>query len=256
MLGHRLRGVRHVGRQHRLRRDTGEGRPAAEHLVGQHPHRVDVRPMVGMRVRRGLLRRHVQRRPQRHTHRGQRLLPGRFGHRLRHAKVRHQRVAFGEHDVVRFDIPVHDMVPMRVGQRIQHVAQDAQRLGHRQLALARQFGPERFALDVGHDVVEEIVRGSRGQQRHDVGVLEVGRQLNLALEPVHAHAGAHLGWQDLHHHAPAEGGVLRDEDAAHPSAAQLALDPVAFAERRLEALPQLGHRGQDTPRRWTARARR
>jgi len=52
--------------------------------------------------------------------------------------------------------------------------------------------------------------------------------------PLGADARPHLRRQDLHHHLPAERHLRGHEDTTHPTAAQLAIEPVGVAERRLE----------------------
>ena len=93
---------------------------------------------------------------------------------------------------------------MGVGERVHHLAQDPDGLGHRQLAFAGELGPERLALDVRHDVVEEVARGAGGEQRHDVGVLQpaaswISRSKRSTLTPA-----PDLRRQHLDDHLPAE----------------------------------------------------
>ena len=85
----------------------------------------------------------------------------RRAHRLGDAEVGDDRVALGEQHVVRLDVAVDDAVPVGVGERVDHLAQDPHGLGDRQLALARELDPERLALDERHDVVEQIARRRR-----------------------------------------------------------------------------------------------
>jgi hypothetical protein len=83
-----------------------------------------------------------------------------------------QRVAAGEHHVVRLDVAVDDAVAVRLGQRIHHFPENADRFRDRQLAVLLQPFPQRFALDVGHDVVVEAGGLAGIEQRQDVGMLE------------------------------------------------------------------------------------
>ena len=102
------------------------------------------------------------------------------------AEVGHQRVPAAEQDVLRLDVAMDDALPVGVGQRVGDLARDLQRVLHRELGLARQAVPQRLALDVGHDVVEEAVGLARVVQRQDVGMAQVGRDLDLAQEPLGA----------------------------------------------------------------------
>ncbi len=118
---------------------------------------------------------------------------------------------------------------VRVGEGIAHVAQDAHRVAHRQLALVGYSRAQRLAGDVRHDVVEQVALRSGGEERDDVGVLQRGGQADLALEPLGADTRGHLGGQHFHHYLPAEPHFLGEEDAAHAAAAELALDAEGVA---------------------------
>ena len=70
-------------------------------------------------------------------------------------------------------------------------------------------------------------------------VAELGGELNLPAEPIHAHARGQLREEHLHHDLPAERGLLRQEDPAHAAAPQLALEPVGLAQGLLELVPEI-----------------
>ena len=89
--------------------------------------------MIGGRIPRRLLRRHVRRRPDRRadlrhrdgltrTHLRPRRADG-----LRNAEVRDDGRLTGEQHVVGLDVAVHDAALVRIHQRARHVAQDAYR---------------------------------------------------------------------------------------------------------------------------------
>jgi len=71
-------------------------------------------------------------------------------------------------------------------------------------------------------------------------MLEPGGELDLALEPLDVHPGGHLRWEDLDDDVPTEAHFLGEEYPAHPPAAQLLLDTVRIADRRLEAGLEVG----------------
>ena len=49
------------------------------------------------------------------------------------AEVCHQRMPASEHDIVRFDVAVHDTLCVCIGQRVDDLAQNAGRLGDAEL---------------------------------------------------------------------------------------------------------------------------
>jgi hypothetical protein len=81
-------------------------------------------------------------------------------------------------------------------------------------------------------------------QRHDVRMLELRRELDLATEAFAVHAGREFRRQDLHHHLPVQRLLRSDEHPAHATARELALEDVIVAEGgskfRLEAV-EAGH---------------
>ena len=64
----------------------------------------------------------------------------------------------------------------------------------------------------------------------DVRVLEGARRPRLLLEAADVLLVVPAGGEDLDGDVPVELQVVRDEDAAHPAATQLALDPVPISE--------------------------
>ena len=179
----------HVSREHLVRAHAGERRPAGEHLIGHGAERVQIGAVINVGIASRLLRRHVGRGADRHADRSQAGGAGGLTQRFRDAEVGHQGVPAGQQHVVGLDVAVDEVAAVRVGQRVGHVPKDAQRVAHGQLALAREAGPQRFSFHEGHRVVQQVSRGARRQERHDVRVLQRRRQLRLAPEPVHADAG-------------------------------------------------------------------
>ena len=76
------------------------------------------------------------------------------------------------------------------------------------------------------------------QQRHDVGVRELGGELDLAAEALAVDPGGELGRQHLDHDLAAEGVLAGHEDATHPPTGELALDGVGGAKGRRQRFPQ------------------
>ena len=173
-----------------LRAGAGERRLPGQQLVQHAAEGVDVAPAVDAALPAGLLRAHVGRRADRHAGPGQGLLAaGRAGD----PEVGHQRLAVGEQDVLRLDVPVDDVVAMGVVQRQGRLPDDADRLVHRELDLAGEPVPQALALDERHGV-PELTRGfSRVVHAQDVGVLEPGGELDLPLEALVADRRGQLG---------------------------------------------------------------
>ena len=159
--------------------DPAERRLAHQHLEQHAAQAVDVAPAVEVLDSLDLLRAHVGRRAD-DVRRSEDL---RRADRPGDAEVRHQRVARVQQDVRGLDVPVHHLGAVRVAQRVGDLARDLERVVDRQLALPGQALAQRLALDVGHDVVHQAVGLVRVVERKDVGMVEPGRDLNLAQEP-------------------------------------------------------------------------
>src|SRR6478736_1554508 len=129
-----------------------------------------------------------------------------------------------EKNVVWLDIAMYHSTLVSAGQRVHHVPDETDDLADRQLALARQAGTQRVAVDEWHGVVQQPVGLAGSQQRNDVGVMETGGELDLTTEAIDAEAGAQVGRQHLEHHLATQVGILGDEDTTHPTAAELTLE--------------------------------
>ena len=243
-----IRVLVHVSRENLLRGLLHKRRMAGQHLVGENTHRVDIRPVVDVWIRGGLFRTHVGRRPQRDSHRRQRRLSAftRSTDRLSHAKIRDHGMPLAEQHVIRFDVAMDHVVAMRIRQRVDHFAQDLQGLGNGQLALAGQLLAERFALDVRHDVPEQIVGRARRQELDHMRMLERRREFDLALEALLVDPGGHVGGQDLYHHLPAEFYLLGQKHLGHATAAEFTLESIGIlAEGGLETVEEVRHQRFD-----------
>ncbi len=121
----------------RLRRATGEGRLAGEHLVEHGAEGVDVGAGGDLPLAHRLLGTHVVRGAERHTGLGH---PGvaRLARRQRDSEVGHQRPAVVQEDVLGLDVPVNDLMAMRIVERRSHLRGDADRIGHGELLLPAQ----------------------------------------------------------------------------------------------------------------------
>ncbi len=158
---------------------SGERRLSAQHLVQHAAETVDVASAVDIGAVHALLRAHVQRRPERDPRGGE---PGvaREERGPGNPEVRHHRIAARQQDVARLDVPMDHALVMGVRQRFAHVAGDAHGLVDFEMSLAIEPVPQRLAVDERHHVVELPVGGAGVVHRHDVGMGEAGRDLDLA----------------------------------------------------------------------------
>src|SRR5438876_5727695 len=86
--------------------------------------------------------------------------------RYKSPKVRHHRLPARQQDVLRFDVAVHHVVAVGVTKGARHLARDPQGLLERQLPLPLEPVPQRFPLDVRHDVKEEDRKSTRLNSSH------------------------------------------------------------------------------------------
>jgi hypothetical protein len=247
LLGHVFRCLHHVGRQRSLGRTPLEGRLSREHLVRERAQAVDVRAVVQVRLAHGLLGRHVGRGAQGDAHRGQLAGTG-VAHRLGHAEVRDDGMAAREHHVVGLDVTVHDAAFVGVGQGVRNLAEDADRIAHRQHAVSLELLTQGLAFHERHDVEEESSRLAGIVQRQDVGMRQLRDDLDLAREAVGTHGRGELGPEDLQRDLPIVLEVVGEVDGCHASLPDLTLDGVGVGERRAHSIDGLGH-----PRKVSAR---
>jgi hypothetical protein len=207
-----------------------EWRMPGEQLVAHRTHRVDVHPVVEVRIGRGLFRRHVRRCPQCHA-RGSELVPAaRLAERLRHAEIHHQGVAAGEHHIVGLDITVYDTQRVRGSQGVHHLRQDLDRLIYRELPHPVQPLAQRLSRDVRHNVEAEAGGLAGVEQREDVRVLQSRRDFDFAEESVAAQGHGQLGPKHLHRDLAVMPDVPRQINGGHPPAPELPLEHIAVAE--------------------------
>ena len=132
-------------------------------------------------------------------------------------------------DVFRLHVPVDDAMRVRMLERVEQVVRHAERVGHRQPP-ARHELAQGGALDVRHHVVDEPVALARVEQVRDMGMVELGRQLDLPEEPVGRDTDQELGVQDLERDQLSP-RLPRQEDPGVAALADLTLDLVASLER-------------------------
>ena len=133
---------------------------------------------------------------------------------------------------------------VRVGEGAGDIRDDVDGRRYRQLALARQPGTEGLARDERHGVVEMPGGLAGGQQRHDVGMVQRGGDLDLEPEAVGADTAGQLGREHLDHDLSPERPLGRQEHARHAATPELALDGVDAVQRRFEVLLEIVGQGK------------
>src|SRR5205809_144224 len=204
-----------------------------------------------------LLGRHVVRRADDHPGRRQSC---RGLERLGDPEVReHHPAVVVEHDVGRLHVAVHHTALMGVSQGAGRFPENPLDLRHgKRLLLVEQI-LERGARDVLHDEVVEPALALDAIDGNDVGVIELGRGLGLLLEAAHHLVVlSDVGRQHLDRDLALERQIMRQEDLAHPSLTQQALEPVLALD---DALQPLAHdvdaagAGESVPARYVRTAR-
>ena len=172
--------------------------------------------------------------------------PARRAHRQCDPKVRHQRLSLVQQDVLGLDVAVDDVVAVGVVERVRHLAGDPHRVVDGELLLVGEPVAQRFAFDVGHDVVEEAVHLPGIDEAEDVRVLEIGGDLDLFEEAVGADDGGELGAEHLEGDLAVVLQVVGQVNGRHAAVAEFALDAVAVGEGRGET-GVVGHRFEVRP---------
>jgi len=130
---------------------------------------------------------------------------------------------------------MHHAALVRVGQRRCDLVGEPDRFLHRKPGFAVQPVAKRLALHVGHDVVEEPVGFPRVEERQDMGVGKLGRDLDFPDKPLGAQCCGEFRPKDLDRYLAAVLSVLSEVDGRHPAAAELALEKVSVGDGRCEA---------------------
>jgi hypothetical protein len=166
--------------------------------------------------------------PDRHPRAGQLATGGRLGD----AEVGDQRLAvLVEHDVVGLDVPVHDVVAVRVGERPRDLNEDVPDLHRGQRATRGEQRRQRLAAQVLHDEVDHPPRLPDPVDRDDARVLEPRRGAGLALEALdELLVERERERQHLDRDLAVELLFPRVEHDRHPAAPQLLEDLVLVLE--------------------------
>jgi hypothetical protein len=88
-------------------------------------------------------------------------------------------------------------LPVSIVERERYLPGELDHHFYRELPLSQETIPQRFAADERHRV-PELSGGVTGVvHRQDVGMLEPGSKLDLALEPLWAKCGSELGMENF-----------------------------------------------------------
>src|SRR5262249_49235105 len=100
---------------------------------------------------------------------------------------------------------------------------------------------KRLALDVRHGIPEQVPLLASRKEWHDVRVLQLRRNLDLAAEPVAIYSSRELWRQHLHDDCAPEHTIDRHKDATHPATRQLTIELIVGPQRILEVLSEFCH---------------
>ena len=215
--------VLHVRDRHRERVRAGVRQFAHEHFVGDHADAVEIGTAVELLPAR-LFRAHVARRSER--------APG-IRHamalvaRERDAEVGQQRpVGLVEQDVLGLHVAMHDVLRVRVGERLRDRAHDARDLGRLRAQVAMR---EVAVRQVRHRVVQQTAaRAPDLVDRDDVRMIQARDGARLALEAF-GQLLRHrvLVREHLQRHLALQRQLDREVDLGHAAFAETAHDAVA-----------------------------
>ena len=125
---------------------------------------------------------------------------------------------------------MHDAVLVSVVQSVGHLPAQIERLMQGEPVLPLEQAPQRFPLDVGHDIVEKPIHLARIMERQDVGMGKTGGDPDLAEKALRPDRGAKVGLEDLDRHLASVLRVLGEVHRRHAAPAELALDQVPVAQ--------------------------
>ncbi len=228
-----------------LRRAPRVGRLAGEQLIQHAAETVDVATRIELPLAQRLLGTHVLGRAHREPNLRE-PLPRRGAHGQGDPEIGDHRLAFIEQDVFRLDVPMDDVLRVRVPQGGGDISGDTERLLNGELFLPRQPVAQRFACHVRHDVEQKPVRFTGVVQRQDVGMIQPGGDLHLTQKPIGPEGRRHLRAEHLDRHPTVMLDVVREIDGGHAAAPQLSLDDIAAGEGGVEAVALISLHGSSS----------
>ena len=223
----------HLPAHHRLQGAFDGGLPS-QHLVEHTAQGVDVCAGVQIPLPAGLLRAHIDGAPQGEARLGQasqlRLVQSRGD-----AEVRHYRMAAAEEHITGLDVPVDHALPVGRLQSLRYLGADPHCLLQWEPLLSFQECRQALALHPGHHVVGKALDLARVDEGEDIGMLELGDDVDLPQEPLRLQGRRQRGLQDLDGHLPLVSEVPGQVHHRHPTPVQLRFDFIAIGQGVLQA---------------------
>ena len=93
-------------------------------------------------------------------------------HRFRDSEIGDHRDPVRQQHIVGLDVPMDDVVRVRVGQRTGDLSQNPDRLRHGHRRRSSQTDSQGLAFDERHGEVRHTPVLAGGEQRDDIGVLQ------------------------------------------------------------------------------------
>ena len=223
-------------RNHEVRHGRFEDRHAGGQLVEGRAQTIQISaPVDRLPERCSLFGAHVARGAHQHATEGQGHLVGALGQ----AEVGEPDDPLGvEQEVRGLDVAMDHPTPVGMRERLGRLKAPASHVVElerltRSLRFAENVS-QAAAVDQLHGVVMHAALAADGEDRHDVGVVQPGDGLGLAMEPMHRLLIGHGAKpENLQGHATAQRGLLGLVDDAHAAAAELADDPELAQGRRI-----------------------
>ena len=164
---------------------------------------------------------------------------------FREPEVEELRAAFRQHDVLRLEIAMDDVLLMRLVQRVHDLARDLQGVVEWQRSTRESIG-ERLALEVLEDEIPHAVLFPDVVKRADVRVVQAGDRLRFAVEALlHVGVVGEVRRQHLDGDRSIQPGVGGFVDLAHAASTEGTSDFVRTEARA--GGKRHGGRGHHTP---------